>query len=138
MSNDSHMLSCVVSGVGASPGIAIGRAFLLDRGKLKTRGEKISSDQVGAETERFIEAVASARQELEEIKERTIRDGGSEVTGQHNYIFDVHLLMMKDKMLVDDTITLIKEKKINAEWALSLNSEKIINFFQQMQYSYLR
>ena len=138
MNSDNHTLSCVVSGVGASPGIAIGRAFLLDRGKLKPRGEKISSDQVGAETVRFLAAVGSAQQELEEIKERTLRDGGNEVSGQHNYIFDVHLLMMKDKMLVDDTLTLIKEKKINAEWALSLNSEKIINFFKQMQDAYLR
>ncbi|MBN2808059.1 MAG: phosphoenolpyruvate--protein phosphotransferase [Deltaproteobacteria bacterium] len=128
----------MVSGVGASPGIAIGRAFLLDRGKLKPRGEKISSDQVGAEKERFLAAVASARQELEEIKERTLKERGKETSGQHNYIFDVHLLMMKDKMLVDDTLTLIKEKKINAEWALSLNSEKIINFFKKMEDAYLR
>ncbi len=138
MANNNQTLSCVVGGVGASPGIAIGRAFLLDRGKLKPRGEKISSDQVGVETERFLEAVTSARQELEEIKDKTLSDGGNEVSSQHNYIFDVHLLMMKDKMLVDDTLTLIKEKKINAEWALSLNSEKIVNFFKQMQDSYLR
>ncbi len=138
MDNNNQTLSCVVSGVGASPGIAIGRAFLLDRGKLKPRGEKISSDQVGAETERFLEALTRARQELEEIKEKTLKAGGNEVSSQHDYIFDVHLLMMKDKMLVDDTLTLIKEKKINAEWALSLNSEKIINFFKQMQDGYLR
>jgi len=136
--NNNHMTNCVVSGVGASPGIAIGRAFLLDRGKLKPRGKKISSDQVVVETERFLEAVAGARQELEEIKEKTLKTGGKEVSGQHNYILDVHLLMMKDKMLVDDTLTLIKEKKINAEWALSLNSDKIINFFKQMQDAYLR
>ncbi|MEA3332369.1 MAG: phosphoenolpyruvate--protein phosphotransferase [Pseudomonadota bacterium] len=136
--NTAQMLSCVVSGVGASPGIAIGRAFLLDRGKLKPRGEKISSDQVAFETERFLEAVTDARQELEEIKEKTLKAKGSEVADQHNYIFDVHLLMMKDKMLIDDTLLLVKEKKINAEWALSLNCEKIIIFFKQMQDSYLR
>lgn len=131
-----HGLSCMISGVGASPGITIGRAFLLDRGKLKPRCEKIPSDQVGAESERFLAAVAGARRELEEVKARTIRTG--EVSSEHNYIFDVHLLMTKDKMLVDDTLTLIKEKKINAEWALSLNSEKIINFFRQMEDAYLR
>ncbi len=136
--SNTNTTNCVVSGVGASPGIAIGRAFLLDRGKLKPRGEKIPSDRVAAETERFLRAVADARQELEEIKEKTLKSGGNEVSGQHNYILDVHLLMMKDKMLVDDTITLIKEKKINAEWALSLNTEKIINFFEQMQDAYLR
>jgi phosphotransferase system enzyme I (PtsI) len=130
---------CVFNGIGASPGIAIGRAFLLDRGKLKPRQEKISSDQVEAEIARFHEAVEGARKELEEIKEKTLQRSDREGVGQkHDYLFDVHLLMLGDKMLVDDTVTLIKEKKINAEWALSLNSEKIIEFFRQMQDAYLR
>ena len=129
---------CFLSGVGVSPGIAIGRAFLLDRAKLKPRGKKLSSDQVAPEVERFMEAVDGARLELESIKEKTLKKGSVEVVGQHNYIFDVHLMMLKDKMLIDDTVTLIKEKKINAEWALNLNSSKIIDFFKQMQDSYLR
>jgi phosphotransferase system enzyme I (PtsI) len=130
---------CLISGVGASPGIAIGRAFLLDRAKLKPRQDKIASDQVVAEIERFRQAVVGARKELEEIKAKTLNKGESGVAVQeHNYIFDVHLLMMGDKMLLDGTETLIREKKINAEWALSLNSEKIINFFRQMPDAYLR
>lgn len=128
--------NCTISGVSASPGIAIGRAFLLDRGKLKLRNEKLASDQVAAECDRFLKAVACARHELEELRDQTMAAGG--VAGDHHYIFDVHLLMMKDKMLIDDTLTLIREKKINAEWALSLNSDKIISFFRQMQDAYLR
>ncbi len=129
----------LLSGVGASPGIAIGRAFLLDRAKLKPRQEKLASDQVAAEIERFRAAVAGARRELEEIKDRTLAQGDREVAvREHNYIFDVHLLMMQDKMLLEETETLIREKKINAEWALSLNSSKIIDFFRQMPDAYLR
>ncbi len=134
----SQVSGSILSGIGVSPGIAIGRAFLLDRAKLKPRGEKISSNQVVPEVERFLAAVDGARIELEQIKAKTLKNGSVEVAGQHNYIFDVHLLMLKDKMLIDDTVTLIKEKKINAEWALNLNSEKIVNFFKQMQDSYLR
>jgi len=137
-SRKSYISGCIIEGTGVSPGIAIGRAFLLDRAKLKPRGEKISSDQVALEVERFMEAIAGARIELEEIKEKTLKNGNVESVSQHNYIFDVHLLMLTDKMLVDDTITLIKEKKINAEWALNLNSEKIIDCFKQMQDGYLR
>ncbi len=133
-----QMPGCTLGGNGVSPGIAIGRAFLLDRAKLKPRGEKIASDQVVLEVERFMLAVASARDELEEIKKKTINSDSSEAVNQHNYIFDVHLLMLKDKMLIENTVTLIREKKINAEWALSLNSEKIIDFFKNMQDAYLR
>jgi phosphotransferase system enzyme I (PtsI) len=134
----SQASGSILNGVGVSPGIAIGRAFLLDRAKLKPRGEKISSNQVVPEVERFLAAVDSARVELELIKDKTLKNGSVEVGGQHNYIFDVHLLMLKDKMLIDDTVTLIREKKINAEWALNINSDKIIDFFKQMQDSYLR
>ena len=128
-SNFPQIPGCILSGVGVSPGIAIGRAFLLDRAKLKPRGEKIASDQVVLEVERFKLAVEDARNELEGIKKRTLNADSPEAVSQHNYIFDVHLLMLEDKMLIDNTVTLIKEKKINAEWALSLNSEKIIGFF---------
>lgn len=137
-SSFSRMPGCIMGGIGVSPGIAIGRAFLLDRAKLKPRGEKIASDQVVLEVERFMLAVSSARDELEEVKEKTLKSNSSEAVNQHNYIFDVHLLMLKDKMLIENTVTLIREKKINAEWALSLNSEKIIDFFKNMQDAYLR
>jgi len=137
-SNSSHLSGYVLSGTGVSPGISIGRAFLLDRARLKPRGEKIASEQVVSEVERFMEAVNGARVELEGIKEKTLKSGSSEAVSQHNYIFDVHLLMLNDKMLVDDTVILIREKKINAEWALNLNSEKIIDFFKNMQDAYLR
>jgi len=35
----------ILQGIGVSPGIVIGTAFLLDRAKLKPSMEKISSEQ---------------------------------------------------------------------------------------------
>jgi phosphotransferase system enzyme I (PtsI) len=47
-------------------------------------------------------------------------------------------MMMDDKMLTDDTVKLIREKKINAEWALNLNVEKIKKIFNRMDDPYMR
>ncbi len=130
---------CILQGIGVSPGIVIGRAFLLDRAKLKPTMEKIPSEQVQAEIERFSHAIATARQGLldghEKLVETSAENNGNQ---KHLYLFDVHLMMMDDKMLTDDTIKLIREKKISAEWALNLNVEKIKKIFNRMDDPYMR
>ncbi len=130
---------CILQGIGVSPGVVIGRAFLLDRAKLKPAMEKIPSEQVQAEIERYLHAIATARQELldghEKLVETSAENNGNQ---NHLYLFDVHLMMMDDKMLTDDTVKLIRGKKISAEWALSLNVEKIKNIFNRMDDPYMR
>ncbi len=129
----------ILQGIGVSPGIVIGTAFLLDRAKLKPSMEKISSEQVPAEIDRFLAAVAAARRELLEGHEKLVETSTENHDNQkHLYLFDVHLMMMDDKMLTDDTVKLIREKKINAEWALNLNVEKIKKIFNRMDDPYMR
>ncbi len=129
----------ILQGIGVSPGIVIGTAFLLDRAKLKPSMEKISSEQVQAEIDRFLAAVAAARRELLEGHEKLVETSAENHDNQkHLYLFDVHLMMMDDKMLTDDTVKLIREKKINAEWALNLNVEKIKKIFNRMDDPYMR
>jgi phosphotransferase system enzyme I (PtsI) len=130
---------CIMQGIGVSPGIVIGRAFLLDRAKLKPTMEKIPSDQVAAEIDRFLKAVASAREELQQAHDQALANAvDSNLAQEHLYLFDVHLMMMDDKMLIDDSVKLIREKKINAEWALSLNVERIGRIFTRMNDPYMR
>ncbi|MBW1645046.1 MAG: phosphoenolpyruvate--protein phosphotransferase, partial [Deltaproteobacteria bacterium] len=129
---------CIMQGIGASPGIVIGRAFMLDRAKLKPVMEKISSDQVNEEVDRFLGAVASARQELEDSYTKALKNSTDINQKKNLYLFDVHLMMMDDKMLTEETTKLIREKKINAEWALSLNVNKIKKIFDKMDDPYMR
>jgi len=129
----------ILQGIGVSPGVVIGRAFLLDRAKLKPAMEKISSEQVQGEIERYLHAIATARQELLDGHEKLVQAPAENNGNQkHLYLFDVHLMMMDDKMLTDDTVKLIRGKKINAEWALSLNVEKIKKIFNRMDDPYMR
>jgi len=129
----------ILQGIGVSPGIVIGRAFLLDRAKLKPAMEKISSEQVQAEIERYLQAIAAARRELLDGHEKLVENSAENHGNQkHLYLFDVHLMMMDDKMLTDDTVKLIREKKISAEWALSLNVERIKKIFDRMDDPYMR
>jgi len=137
--NSTNSNQCILQGIGVSPGIVIGRAFLLDRAKLKPTMEKIPSEQVQAEIDRYLHAIAAARQELLDGHEKLVKTPAENNDNQkHLYLFDVHLMMMDDKMLTDDTVKLIQEKKISAEWALTLNVEKIKKIFSRMDDPYMR
>ncbi|MBN2332010.1 MAG: phosphoenolpyruvate--protein phosphotransferase [Deltaproteobacteria bacterium] len=128
-----------MKGIGVSPGIVVGRAFLLDRDKLKPAMEKIASEQVQGEIDRFLDAIAAARRELMESHDKALKNSSTNNGSKdHLYLFDVHLMMMDDKMITDETAKLIREKKINAEWALTLNVEKIRKIFDRMDDPYMR
>ena len=137
--NVTESNQCILQGIGVSPGIVIGRAFLLDRAKLKPTMVKIPSEQVPAEIDRYLHAIAAARRELLAGHEKLVKAAAEKNDNQkHLYLFDVHLMMMDDKMLTDDTVKLIQEKKISAEWALTLNVEKIKKIFSRMDDPYMR
>ena len=56
----------------------------------------------------------------------------------HAYIFDAHLLMLEDPLLLDRTLAVIREEHVNAEWALRTVSEQLRELFDEFTDAYLR
>ena len=52
------------------------------------------------EVNRFRRAVEQSKLQLQRIKEKLLKEGAKE----HVYIIDAHLLILEDRMLIDDTI----------------------------------
>ena len=123
-----------IHGIGASPGIAIGRAFLVERFKVRLPQRRIHSEQVEEEVKRFLRAIQESREQLIEIKEKIL---DPEVR-RHSFILDVHLMILDDQMLIDDTIDTIRKKKVNAEWGLDLTLERLDTAFNAIEDEYLR
>jgi phosphotransferase system enzyme I (PtsI) len=123
-----------IHGIGASQGIVIGRAFLVERFKVRLPEKRINSEQVEEEVKRFLRAIQESRQQLIEIKEKIL---DPEVR-RHSFILDVHLMILDDQMLIDDTIDTIRKKKVNAEWGLDLTLEKLDTAFKAIEDEYLR
>ena len=105
-----------IYGIGASPGIVIGHAYLLERFKVRLPQKRILSGQVKGEVERFLKAIQQSRDQLTEIKEKIL---DLEVR-KHAFILDVHVMILNDQMLIQDTVDTIRKKKVNAEWAIDL------------------
>ena len=123
-----------IQGTGASPGIVTGKAFMVERSKVRAPEKRIQSEQVDDEVERFLRAIQESRNQLMEIKEKIL---DPEVR-RHSFILDVHLMILDDQMLLQDTIETIRKKKVNAEWALDLTLEKLDTAFKAIEDEYLR
>ena len=124
----------VLKGIAASSGIVIGRAFLVHRGKMRIPQKAIGPPQVAAEIKRFKRAIERSKRQLREIKEKIT----AEEVRRHFFILDVHLMFLDDTMLIQDTIEVIKNRRINAEWALDIVIGKLNTAFDTIEDEYLR
>ena len=124
----------VLKGIAASSGIVIGRAFLVHRGKMRIPQKAIEPPQVAAEIKRFKRAIERSKRQLREIKEKIT----AEEVRRHFFILDVHLMFLDDTMLIQDTIEVIKNRRINAEWALDIIIGKLNTAFDTIEDEYLR
>jgi len=121
-------------GIVASPGIVIGRAYLLDRRKVVVAGQRIEDVSVKDEVARFKKAVALSKSQLEELRKRLSKGLGK----SHLYILDTHIMLMDDKMLIDGTVRKIKDAHLNAEGALKDTIAAIVLKFESIEDEYLR
>ena len=121
-------------GIVASPGIVIGRAYVLDRRKVVVAGRRIEDISVKDEVVRFKKALEVSKAQLEDLKKRMTKGLGK----SHIYILETHIMLLEDKMLVDGTVKRIKESLLNAEGALKETIAAISLKFDTIEDEYLR
>lgn len=121
-------------GIGASPGIAIGGSYVVDRARIKPVERQISASEVEEEVAAFREAVKLSKKQLEDVKQGV----ADRRLAEHLHIIDTHLLILEDELLVDDSIELIRNQRINAEGALKRTLDKFRTVFDAIDDEYLR
>ena len=121
-------------GIVASPGIVIGRAYLLARRKVVVAGRRIEEANVKDEIVRFKKAVENSIAQLEDLKKRVSKGLGK----SHLYILDTHIMLLEDRKLTEDAITYIKGAHLNAEGALKETINAIGLKFDTIEDEYLR
>lgn len=121
-------------GLGVSPGIDIGEVHLTEKVVFTSRKETISSQQVKDELQRLKNAIGRTNDQLVLIKEEIKKKIGEE----HSFIFEAHLLILKDKSLLSSLEKIIKEEKSRAEWAISRVHDKYQELFESISDEYFR
>ncbi len=120
------------NGIPASPGIAIGPAYVLRRERLIIPEHHVRPDQVESEVERLRAGFAETRGRLEEIRE------GMQSTGLVGSIFDAQFLFLEDPTLLEQATQNVREHQLNAEWALQRELRRLEAIFEGMADPYIR
>ncbi len=120
-----------LSGIGVSPGIAIGPAYIGDRGELAVSESRIAESDIEAERARFAEAVATSVKQLRKLRSRATALPGS-AADEIGYVLDAHLAMLANSRLIRGVNQRVARQRINAERAIQLEIEEIAKAFAAM------
>jgi len=123
-----------LKGVGASPGIVIGKAYVLDMTKLKISPKKILDEEVEVQINNFKEAVSRTEKEIIRVRDKVQEEMGEEYAN----IFEAHLLVLKDPLLIFEVSERIRKDHINVEYALWEVLEMITGNISGLEDEYMR
>ncbi len=123
-----------LQGTGVSTGIAIGKANILQRDAPEIPQYVLTREMIPQEIARYRFALNTAREHLDEIRQRIPHNAPPEIAA----FIDTHLLMLEDAALARVPVELIRSHQCNAEWALKLQRDTLVNVFEEMDDAYLR
>lgn len=119
-------------GTGASPGIALGKALVIEHSELVI--EKKTIENIDEEIQKLESAVKVSKEELTKVKEKALAE-----LGEHEAeIFEAHLLVLEDPELIGSAISKIRDEKVNADYALNEIKEIFVAMFESMDNEYMR
>jgi phosphotransferase system enzyme I (PtsI) len=122
-----------LTGIGVSPGVAVGRAVVLTQPSAVVRFP-IQPDRVDRETAAIADAREQSRQQLQDIRARLAAGPGREMVA----IFDAQLLMLDDPLLVQRAQDIVRTERVNASWAVHRAYEEVRRLFLDVEDPYLR
>lgn len=108
------MAGAQLTGIGVSPGVAIGKAVLLGRREVQVSRRAVAVAEVPLEQGRLREAVAQARRQVEGIRARAAEALGP----RYASIFDSHLAILADEQFPAEVQERIAAARLNAEAAV--------------------
>jgi phosphoenolpyruvate-protein phosphotransferase (PTS system enzyme I) len=135
-------VSFSLHGVGVAKGVAIGPVHIL-RPQVEIDEFTITDAQLPNEIARFKSALDLAYQELERVREQmpliySVRPDAEQEEIEIASFIDPHLLMLEDSMLTQVPIDIMLQEKCNAEWALQLQRNRLVEVFEAIDDAYLR
>ncbi len=126
-------MSRFLSGLGVSPGIAIGEPVVHETRPISTLRIPIRADKVDKEIERFRKAVTTTVEHIKENRDRALAQMGEEYAA----IFEAHQLIASDPSFVGPVEKVIRDEKVNAGWAIDQVLELLIKRFESLPDEYL-
>ncbi|OWY37432.1 phosphoenolpyruvate--protein phosphotransferase [Xenophilus sp. AP218F] len=127
-------MSIILHGVAIGGGIAIGRAHLISRSMDDVAHYLLEDEEIPAEKARFDEAVRATRKELEMLWGSIPENAPAELGA----FLSLHIMLLGDVTISREPREIIEKQRCNAEWALKLQSDLLVEQFDAIEEDYLR
>ncbi len=121
-------------GTPVSGGIAIGHAHLVSHAKLEVAHYVVPQYQIAEESARFDAALETVRAELEELRTQIPPSAPQEFEA----FLNLHLMILNDATLAKAPRQIIETEQCNAEWALKVQMDALLDQFDRIDDGYLR
>ncbi|MGA4644346.1 phosphoenolpyruvate--protein phosphotransferase [Limisphaera sp. 4302-co] len=124
----------VLRGIPVSPGVARGKTYVWHRAEAEVPRWELREEEIPAELDRLERALVATRQQLLEVQRQVTEVMGAEEAS----IFDAHLLVLEDRVLLDEVVRVIRRDRVNAEYAFNQVAQKYMAALARVEDEYLR
>jgi phosphotransferase system enzyme I (PtsI) len=121
-----------LKGIGVSPGVAVGPALVAIQ-RTQVIRFPIALDRVARELSALERARQRSREQLEQIRRRITELKGADLAS----IFDAQLLMLDDPALLGRAAAVVRDERVNAEWAVQSALDELSAVFDNIDDRYL-
>jgi phosphotransferase system enzyme I (PtsI) len=121
-----------LNGIGVSPGVVSGRAVILIQ-RAQVLRYQVGATRLGPELARLEKSRERSRQQLLDIRARVALRRPELAS-----LFDAQLLMLDDPMLISRVADIVREQRVNAEWAVQQVFHEFSSVFEEVADPYLR
>ncbi len=134
MPDTARMGEKTFRGIPVSAGVSRGKVLVLGKAQETIPQRTLSPAGVPQEIERLEQALLKTRQQILEVQHKVSAAMG----GKDASIFDAHLLVLEDPVLLDEVTRLIQEQKVNVESAFQQVADKYAATLSATKDEYLR
>ncbi|MBI4064157.1 MAG: phosphoenolpyruvate--protein phosphotransferase [Elusimicrobia bacterium] len=123
-----------IQGVGASPGIAFGRAFVVEDESMVITKRRVEPKKIRREVKRYLKAIDKTHRDLNATQNTVLKTLGK----QHARLIEAHRLILQDPILIKDVPKIIEKDEVNAEFALSEVLSRVNAAFEALTDEFFR
>ena len=123
-----------IKGIPAAAGIAIGPVYKIGREEIVVPKQPIKQEDIPKQIQIFEEALIKTRQELLGLQKRISEEMGQDAAE----IFDAHLLVLEDRMLIEEVISRLKKERVCVVYIFSEVLKRYVRVFSKIEDEYLK
>ena len=122
----------VLKGKGVFGGITFGKIHIYKRSQNQVT--RYAIEDVDSEINRYKESSRKALEQLQTLYDRALQEVGE----ANAMIFQIHQMMLEDLDYCESIINIIKNQKVNVEYAVETTSTNFSEMFSSMDDSYMK